>query len=513
MVPRITVPKLPQGVGARWSRLVATPHRVGGFGAGAAVLAALALASALPPRFSATAAVTFDVGAQPPAAMVKGISQVLASREMARDVMGHLSAADVARLAAGDSLFAAAAESDAKTLADEAARRTVQAVEISAQDGGRTLRISVSTPTPNLAARLANAYVTAAVDLNAGTRATSGAGAGRLPGLSAGIPATPRLVPDLPGPVSLALLAAAIGTFGLGRRRRREPPRQGRLNPSDLPRELSSHHRISWLDGTESRGLPIADAVPLLVPHARAVPSAAAGRIRGRLLLVTSDGLPEPANACATTLARRLADEAGVVLVVLGHTGNGTEMLADLGCEVSAPGMRELLLGRARFGETLHRDPHSRAHIIPPGHLPPGSTNAMGLDPASASPLAAVLEALRHTYDYVVVANPPLVADDTALPSLDPLVVCLHADSAPATAAVESFDALARMRFSRVVMLRHETGEPPADAPLGDDLLVAAPITGPLPMPSPAPTADAESAPAEPAHMEDEPLPALRGAA
>lgn len=510
MVPRIPAEQLAQTITAHWARL-RPPARLGGFSAGAAMLATLAVVSALPPRFAATATATFDVGVQPPAAVVRGISQVLASREMARDVVGHLPPADVARLAAGDSLFPAVAETDARTLADEAARRVAQAVEIAAQDGGRALDISVSAPTPSLAARLANAYVRAAVDLKAGAHGREGAAS--LPGLSAGPAAESSLLPQVPGPVPLALLIAAGGTFALGRRRRHEPPRQGRLDPIELPRELDGHHRISWLDGRGDSGLDIDAAVPQLLPHARAVPSAAAGRIRGRLVLVTSDGLPAPASACATTLARRLADEAVVVLVVLGHADGE---LAELGCETSDPGMRELLLGRARFGETLHRDPHSRAHVIPPGHLPPGMTSATGLDPASAGPLAAVLEALRHTYDYVVVANPPLVADDTALPGLDPLVVCLHADSAPATAAVESFDALASMHFSRVVMVRHATGETPADAPATEELspqMLHAPVLPGAAVPVPV-APERQAAPVvPPPEPEAEPLPALRGAA
>ncbi len=443
----------------------ARARRLGGFNAVALALAAMALASALPLRFTATADIAFDTATQPPAATVRGIAQVLGSRELARDALGRLNPSEVARLAS-EGLFPAAAGPDLPALTEQAARRVAQDVSIAPVNGGRGFDIAVSAPSPALAARLADAYVAAALDLEARPPAAA------LPGLSRGAPAAAPAVPDMPGPLPFTLLAAATATFLLGRRRqRREPLPQGLLDRSALPRQLDTPHRITWLDGPATRGLELDAAVEKLMPHATTWPEGPA-QARGRLVYVTSDSLPDAASRCARALARRLGDDAGVVLVVLDRATDSADLI-DLGCEAGDPGVRELLLGRAGFGEALHRDPHSRAHVIPPGHLPPGWTSVTGSEVEAAAGetarLSTLLDALRQTYDYVVVANPPLAADE-ALCSCGPLMVCLTADTAPATAAVESFDALAAMRFPRIVMLRFATGDA-AEEPEPEEIL------------------------------------------
>lgn len=479
-------------------------RRLSTFNAGAAALTAMALISALPLHFTATADLTFDTAIQPPAAAIRGIGQVLGSRELARDAIDRLLPREVARLAS-DSLFApSAAAADRPTLTEQAARRVVQDLAITPTNGGRGYQISVSTASPALAARLADAYAEAALDLN--TR-PAGESAAHLPTLSrASVPARP-LLPDLPGALPFTLLAAACATFFLGRmERRREPLPQGLLDRSALPQQLDTPHRITWLDGPAPQGLELDEAVAQILPHAVALPQATTGA-RGRLILITSDGLPEAAGLCARAVARRLGDDAGAVLVVLDQARDGAALL-ELGCEASDPGVRDLLVGRARFGETLHRDPHSRAHVIPPGHLPPGWTSATGApnaeagDSTDAAGLAGLLDALRQTYDFVVVANPPLMPTNAAFAPCDPLVVCLTADSAPPTAAVESFDALAGMRFARIVMVRYATGEAVAEPPV-EELLP----------PEPAPAEPAQRQPAARRPNQDAPLEGLRGAA
>ncbi|MFG1429465.1 hypothetical protein V5F44_16225 [Xanthobacter sp. V2C-8] len=450
------------------SAAVAAParaRRLGGFNAGALALAAMALASALPLRFTASADIAFDTATQPPAATVRGIAQVLGSRELARDALGRLDPAEVARLAS-EGLFPAAAGPDLPALTEQAARRVAQDVSVAPVNGGRGFDIAVTAPSPALAARLADAYVSAALGLEARPSAAA------LPGLSRGAPAAAPSLPDAPGPLPFTLLAAATATFLLGRRRqRREPLPQGLLDRAALPRQLDTPHRITWLDGPAARGLELDAAVEKLLPHATTWPEGPA-RARGRLVYVTSDSLPDAAGHCARALARRLGDDAGVVLVVLDRAADSADLI-DLGCEAGDPGVRELLLGRARFGEALHRDPRSRAHVIPPGHLPPGWTSVTGAEADEAAGetarLSTMLDALRQTYDYVVVANPPLAADE-ALSGCDPLMVCLTADTAPSTAAVESFDALAAMRFPRIVMLRFATGAA-ADEPEPEEIL------------------------------------------
>ena len=66
-----------------------------------ALLVLATLAAFLPLRFTAGLTLAFDVGTQPPAAAVRGVTQMLASRELAYEAAARLPAADQARLGTG----------------------------------------------------------------------------------------------------------------------------------------------------------------------------------------------------------------------------------------------------------------------------------------------------------------------------------------------------------------------------------------------------------------------------
>ncbi|MFG1290452.1 hypothetical protein [Xanthobacter versatilis] len=398
-------------------------------------------ASFFPLRFTATATIDFDVGIQPPAAASRGVAQVLASRELAYAAAGRLAPEDRARLAEGlwRQLGGARAEAQDRPEAVRAAWRLLDDLSVATINGGRGLSLSLSAPMPGVALRAADAYVAAFFALDATTRAASDEPA-VLPALRRGEPARVAFLPDPPRPLALALLLAAAATLLIAQRNATAAPEaQGPLNGTDLPLELKGSHRIAWLGGPDG-GLQIEPAVARL-----AVQLTRSGA--SPLVILSSDDLPEASATCAIALARRLSEEARVALVALD---GGSACLARLVPDSFAPGMSELLFGVAGFGETIHRDARSRAHVIPPGRDARGGSFVVG-----AERLALVLGALTRTYDYVIVAAPSLSGADGGdrLAALDPLVVCLTADTAPSTAAVESFDALAQQRFARVVML------------------------------------------------------------
>ncbi|MDI4662728.1 hypothetical protein K9U40_00015 [Xanthobacter autotrophicus] len=399
------------------------------------------VASFFPLRFTATTTIAFDVGAQPPAMAARGVAQVLASRELAYKAVDRLGSDDRARLAGGFGIRLPGARADAEERPEpvRAAWRLLDDLNVTTINGGRGLRLTLSAPTPSLALRAADAYVAAFLALDAETRAAADEPA-TLPTLRHGESAHVAFLPDPPRPLALALLLAAAVTLLLAQRNAAaEPEVEGPLTGTDLPLELKGSHRIAWLGGPDG-GLEIEPAVARLAAQmARSGTSS--------LVILTSDDLPEASAACAVALARRLSDEARVALVALD---GASENLATLVADPWSPGMSELLFGVAGFGETIHRDAHSRAHVIPPGRDARGGPAVIG-----AERLALVLESLKRTYDYVVVAAPSLSGANGGerLSALDPLVVCLSADTAPSTAAVESFDALAEQRFARVVML------------------------------------------------------------
>lgn len=439
-----------------------------------AALAVALAASFFPLRFSATSRLVFDVGTQPPAAIVRGIGDLLRARDMAQDALARLPAADMARLAA----MAVALPNDPRPLSGRAAAALMDNLAIAPERGGRGLALSVAAPTPALAARAADAYVAAFLALDQSLRADPAmAEMAHLPAMRHGAAAGISLLPDPPGALALGLLGAAGVILLLVRRRWDEAPvEEGRIDHAVLPRELAGDHRVTWLGSGGEEGLDLDTAVTRL---AAVIPP---GDGCGRLLVVTGD--TDDAATCATALARRLSDDRRVVLVALapGATADGD------GLSGGGPGLGELVRGTAGFGAAIRRDPGSWAHVIPAGATPAD-------DPDTAADLSGVLDALRRTYDVVVASAPRgALPSGTALSALDPIVTCVSHVSGPSTAAVETLDRLSAMHFPRIVMLRLDE---PAPVPAVDDA---------------PPSLDAVAAPRRPHRRAPEP-PLLAGAA
>ncbi|MFG1271796.1 P-loop NTPase family protein [Xanthobacter flavus] len=446
-------------VGLRSARLAWRP---GIWQAAWILFALIALASFLPLRFSATTTLAFEVGTQPPAGAMRGVAQMLGSRELAYDAVRQLPDDDVRRIAAGGLtgwLGITRAGTDGRSDSVAAAWRLMENLEVAPTQGGRALRLTVSAATPRLAVRVADAYVSAFLSLDRSTREGQDEPS-MLPTPRRGEAGRASFVPEPPGPLALGLLAAAAALLIIARRTVNRPVEaEGVVDGAVLPVELNDSHRITWIGGPEGAGLDADAAVDRLAAHL-ASPCG-----KARLILLTSDDLPEASATCAVSLARRLSEDAGVALVALDGSA---ESLAALVSDPWAPGMSELLFGVAGFGETIHRDARSRAHVIPPGRDVLSGSAVVG-----AERLALVLEALKRTYDYVVVAAPSLSAarGGRRIAGLDPLVVCLNADDAPPTAAVETFDALADKKFGRVVMLCLASGRAEEEAPESEDHL------------------------------------------
>jgi Mrp family chromosome partitioning ATPase len=100
-------------------------------------------------------------------------------------------------------------------------------------------------------------------------------------------------------------------------------------------------------------------------------------------------------SAATVSLTRMLAD-AGHRVILIDMTGSGypTELMAE---DPAALGVTDLLCGEAAFGDTIHGDRLSDAHLIPQGQS--DVRRAMrGVDR-----LSLLLDALAAAYDLVVV--------------------------------------------------------------------------------------------------------------
>ncbi len=418
------------------------------------LLACATLILLVPARYTVRSTLSFDVAAQPAATTVRGMAQVLTSKEMAFEVLDRLSRADAALLGVQRRLIPLPQwlGGEDRPARDRAASRLTDDLSITPRHGGRTLELAFTAERPGLATRVMQTYFDTFAALQAGARSRApGMAEAAIPPLAPGAPALEPRFRDLP-PLSAGLglagfaLALAILTIHARRQRTLLPVR----TRHDLPSQTQPARRVAWMDAGRGAGLTCEDAVQRLAEQV------ISERDKGdaRLVVLTSEVACSASATCAIGLARHLADEHRVALVALdGASG-------DLGALVSdpwAPGMGEMLFGVAGFGEAIHRDPQSRAHVIPPGRDARGGASVVGADR-----LLLILNALRQTYDFVVVAAPVLGGTVSAarLAQFSPLVVCIEDMDADAAPNVEAYDALAALGFGRVLMLRIDA-EPP----------------------------------------------------
>ncbi len=100
-------------------------------------------------------------------------------------------------------------------------------------------------------------------------------------------------------------------------------------------------------------------------------------------------------SAATVSLVRKLAEDGSrVILVDMTGSGLPSHLMAD---DRSMPGITDLLCGDAAFGDTIHGDSHSDAHVIPQGISDP--RQAM----RGADRLSLLLDALVSAYDLVIV--------------------------------------------------------------------------------------------------------------
>lgn len=131
----------------------------------------------------------------------------------------------------------------------------------------------------------------------------------------------------------------------------------------------------------------------------------------------------------AISLARTLAQQANVVLVDMSFVSPNLSIISS---DSSAPGIAELVRGKASFGEVITGDRYSPAHVIAAGTV----ANDAGV--LAASPmLATMIEALVRSYDHVVIDLGS--ATDAALERVAPLAGrAVLVSSDPADAATRA---------------------------------------------------------------------------
>ncbi|GAC1551108.1 MAG: exopolysaccharide transport family protein [Beijerinckiaceae bacterium] len=127
----------------------------------------------------------------------------------------------------------------------------------------------------------------------------------------------------------------------------------------------------------------------------------------GRAVRVLVTSPPDEANApdVAIETARALSERGRAIVIALSPLLNGFDELVNRASDEADPdrgqdgdrphlGLTDLLAGEASFAEAIHRDGSSGIHFIPVGRAPDGGFEGIDL----------VLDALSHTYDFVVLS-------------------------------------------------------------------------------------------------------------
>jgi Mrp family chromosome partitioning ATPase len=122
--------------------------------------------------------------------------------------------------------------------------------------------------------------------------------------------------------------------------------------------------------------------------HRRAIPVAIAVSPTG------DDG------STATVMLARAVAEQGRTVILVDMTGSAcpTRLMAD---DEKLPGITDLLCGEAAFGEAIHPDRLSHAHIVPRGAA--DAARAM----RGADRLTMIIDALVDAYDVVIIECGP----------------------------------------------------------------------------------------------------------
>jgi succinoglycan biosynthesis transport protein ExoP len=146
----------------------------------------------------------------------------------------------------------------------------------------------------------------------------------------------------------------------------------------------------------------------------------------------------------ALTLARMLARTAKVVLVDLSAS---SPTLSAVSAEATAPGLADLMLNEASFGQIITRDRLSRVHLVSSGR--PSTDRALLQSPR----LTLALDALLRVYDHVLLDAGKATDLPAELLTAQARAVVVPDPAMTVDARTEMCDQLKAVGFSAVTML------------------------------------------------------------
>jgi polysaccharide biosynthesis transport protein len=158
----------------------------------------------------------------------------------------------------------------------------------------------------------------------------------------------------------------------------------------------------------------------------------------GRILAISSANPGEGKTTTVANLAASLAINGSRVLAVDADLRRPT-MHQHFGL-AKTPGLSDLIVGKCRPSEAIHKTQFGSLQVLPCGYVPPNPTELLG----SAS-LREILAALRTHYDWVLIDTPPVLAmADTAVlcPLVDGIALVVGAESSSRPAVQRAVDQI-----------------------------------------------------------------------
>lgn len=172
---------------------------------------------------------------------------------------------------------------------------------------------------------------------------------------------------------------------------------------------------------------------------ARATPT------HGVQIVATRLGESDAANGALIGFARNLAREGRPIIIDLNSQAGQLAPLFGTQPETeNMVGLTDLLEGNASFADVIHRDCASRLHFVPFG-------SGEDFDPDD---LDIILDALAQTYDFVVLAAPPLATSEmpqVLAPYADFVVLAVPAEKDEA--ATKASDELSAAGAAEVLVI------------------------------------------------------------
>lgn len=173
-----------------------------------------------------------------------------------------------------------------------------------------------------------------------------------------------------------------------------------------------------------------------------------------RKISVIGTGDTEAISTTAIELARQLALTAKVVLVDLSAS---PAALSAASVDASAPGLSEMILGQASFGQIITRDRMSALHLVASGR--PNADRAVLQSPR----LAMALDALLRVYDHVVLDAGTANEVPPALLTTQAKAVLVPDASMTADAIDVMGGQLKAIGFVEILVLKRNAGMPADD--------------------------------------------------